>query len=133
MSEGQHNQRLRSMSDNQKYSAIYLKFMSLLQAVRGMSNFSSIDPVEDHLLNMLASSWHQGKQITVLEAMHLSEIISPTTLHRRLMSLRSKGLLSLQTSETDNRVKYVIPTNLTDKYFSALGSALVCAQQEGEA
>ena len=119
------------MSENQKYSAIYLKFLSLHQAVREMSHFSTIDPVEDHLLRMLANVWHQEKQITVLEAMHLSENISPTTLHRRLMSLRSKDLISLQVSKSDNRVKYVIPTNLTQTYFAALGSAMVCAQKQG--
>ena len=95
-----------------------------------MPIFSAIDPVEENLLNMLASRWHEDKKITVLEAMNLSANFSNTTLHRRLMSLRSKGLIALQVSKIDSRVKYVLPTDLTQAYFAKLGSALVFAQEE---
>ena len=125
-----HNPRLRSMSENNKYSAIYLKFLSLTQSVRDRPNFSSIDPVEEHLLNMLAGSWYQDKKIKVLEVMSLPANISSTTLHRRLMCLRSKGLIALEVSEADSRVKYVIPTDLTQEYFAELGRALVATDQE---
>jgi len=47
-----------------------------------MPSFASIDPVEEHLLTMLASFWHQDKKITVVEAMTLSTKISNTTLQR---------------------------------------------------
>jgi hypothetical protein len=118
------------MSELKKYSAIYLKFLNLSKTVREMPIFSAIDPVEENLLNMLASRWHEDKKITVLEAMNLSANFSNTTLHRRLMSLRSKGLIALQVSKIDSRVKYVLPTDLTQAYFAKLGSALVFAQEE---
>ena len=53
------------MSELKKYSAIYLKFLNLSKTVREMPIFSAIDPVEENLLNMLASSWHEDKKITV--------------------------------------------------------------------
>lgn len=118
------------MSENKEYSVIYLKFLNLYKMVREMPNFSSIEPAEEHLLNMIAGLWYQDKKITVLEAMNLSANISSTTLHRRLTSLRSKGWISLQGSEIDNRVKYVIPTELTKKYFATIGRTLVSAQQD---
>ena len=100
--------------------------------VREMPYFPDIDPVDEHLLSVLGSLWHQDKAITVLEAMNLSAHLSNTTQHRRLMSLRMKGLIALQVSEFDCRVKHVIPTLLTYKYFAALGSALMSAQVEGD-
>ncbi len=117
------------MSDNKKDYVTYLKFLSLSQQIREMPSFASIDPVEEHLLTMLASFWHHDKKITVLEAMNLSTKISSTTLHRRLISLRSKGLIALKVSELDSRVKYVISTDLTQKYLATLGRALATAQQ----
>lgn len=117
------------MSDNKNDYVAYLKFLSLAQQIRGMPSFASIDPVEDHLLTMLANCWHRDKKITVLEAMNLSTKISKTTLHRRLKSLRSKGLIELKVSEFDSRVKYVISTDLTQKYLATLGRALATAQQ----
>jgi DNA-binding transcriptional ArsR family regulator len=117
------------MSENKKYSAIYLNFLNLTQTVREMPNFPAIDPVEEYLLNMLASLWHQDKKIKVLEAMSLNAKISSTTLHRRLMCLRSKGLIALEVSERDSRIKYVSPTDLTQEYFAALGRALVATEQ----
>jgi DNA-binding MarR family transcriptional regulator len=121
------------MSENKRYSVVYLKFLNLYQATRETPLFSSIDPVEERLLGMLASLWHQGKKITVLQAMSLPANISSTTLHRRLVSLRSKGLIALQVSENDNRVKYIISTELTQKYFAALGRALVFSQLDSSA
>jgi DNA-binding MarR family transcriptional regulator len=117
------------MSDNKNDYVTYLKFLSLSQQVREMPSFASIDPVEEHLLTMLASFWHQDKKITVVEAMTLSTKISKTTLHRRLTSLRSKGLIAHKVSEFDGRVKYVISTDLTQKYLGTLGRALATAQQ----
>lgn len=118
------------MSEDKRYSVICLRFLSLSEATRKIPIFSAIEPVEERLLCVLASLWHQEKKITVLQAMSLQVNISSTTLHRRLMSLRSKGLIALQVSESDNRVKFVIPTDLTQKYFAALGRALVLAQRD---
>ena len=117
------------MADHKKYSLAYLKFLNLIQAIKEMPAFGSIDPVEERLLNMLAGVWHAGKKITVLEAMNLSPDISTTTAHRRLKTLRSKGLIALNTDDIDNRVKYVVGTALSEKYFASLGQAMARAQQ----
>lgn len=112
------------MSDPNNYSAVYLRFLNLMQAIRSLPSFPHVDPVEERLLNALAALWHKGNRVTVLEAMALPVDVSPTTLHRRLKSLRSKGLLSLQTDATDTRIKYVVPTAQTEEYFGTLGRCL---------
>jgi DNA-binding MarR family transcriptional regulator len=112
------------MNDQTKYSAVYLRFLNLMQAIKTLPTFPDVDPVEERLLNALAAIWHRGAKVTVLEAMALPIDVSPTTLHRRLKSLRNKGLLSLQTDATDTRIKYVVATEQTDEYFGTLGRCL---------
>jgi len=112
------------MESDLQLSATYLRFLNLAQAIRTMPTFPSLDPVEERLLNALAAAWHSGRHVTVLEAMGMSLEVSPTTLHRRLKSLRSKGLLALKTDDVDSRVKYVVSTDKTNQYFTAFGKCL---------
>ena len=112
------------MKTDSNLSATYLRFLNLIQAIRALPTFPTIDPVEERLLNALAAVWHTGRKVTVLEAMAMALDVSPTTLHRRLKSLRAKGLLALKTDDVDSRVKYVVATDNTDQYFSVLGKCL---------
>jgi hypothetical protein len=105
-------------------SSTYLKFLSLVQAIRDLPGFPSIDPVEERLLNLFAAAWHVGRKITVLEAMGMLSDISASTAHRRLKQLRQKGMLTLEPDELDNRIKYVVPTSLATQYFAKLGECL---------
>ena len=42
----------------------------------------------------------------------MSKEISPSTVHRRLKTLRAKGMIMLVNDTTDSRTKYVMPTPL---------------------
>ena len=119
------------MLKESKHSLTYLRFLNLVGAIRQIPTFPALDPVEDLLLTLLASAWHQEKKITVLEAMGLTHNISATTAHRRLKTLRKKGMIELDIDKIDSRVKYVVPTPLTKQYFVALGAAIDKAQQAG--
>ena len=117
------------MKNDSQASATYIRFLNLIQAIRELPTFPRVDPVEERLLNALAASWHDNQRVTVLEAMKLAVDVSPTTLHRRLKSLRKKGLLALKVDEVDTRVKYVVATEKTDAYFAAFGKCLAEARQ----
>jgi hypothetical protein len=117
------------MVNQSKYSATYLRFLNLVQAIREIPTFPVMDPVEERLLTMLAGVWHLEKKISVLEAMSLTNEISATTAHRRLKTLRKKGMIDLDIDQTDSRVKYVVPTALAKQYFTTLGQALDKAQR----
>ena len=113
------------MPNHQKqYSQIYLKFLQLVQAVRQLPDFPALDPVEERLLNLFATVWQTEQKITVLQAMGMSTDVSSTTAHRRLKSLRQKGVLTLESDLIDNRIKYVMPTPMTHQYFAQLGRCL---------
>lgn len=112
------------MSAQSSHSSTYLRFLNLVQGVRALPDFPVLDPVEERLLNLFATVWHSGKQITVLQAMGMSTDVSSTTAHRRLKSLRKKGVITLVADEADNRIKYVQPTDVAQQYFSQLGQCL---------
>jgi predicted transcriptional regulator len=108
-------------------NSAYLKFINLVQALREMPTFPVIDATEERLLHQLESAWVTGKQVTVLEAMQMDAETSPATVHRRLKTLRKKGLITLTVDESDNRVKYVSATALAAEYFAQLNNALIAA------
>jgi len=116
------------MSAKSLHSSAYLRFLNLVQGVRALPDFPVLDPVEERLLNLFATVWHDGKQITVLQAMGMSTDVSSTTAHRRLKSMRKKGVIILVADEADNRIKYVQPTDVAQQYFSQLGQCMSQAQ-----
>ncbi len=111
------------------YSGCYLKFLNLVNGVRQQPSFPDMDAVEERMLNLFAATWQSGRPITVLQAMGMVTEKSSTTAHRRLKSLRKKGLIALNIDEVDNRIKYVVHTDLTIQYFGQLGQCMEQAQQ----
>jgi DNA-binding MarR family transcriptional regulator len=108
----------------------YTRFVHLARAVRQLPGNPTLDAVEERVLEALAAAWGQGQKVTVLQAMSMADDSSPTTVHRRLKSLRKKGFIGLHEDETDNRVKFIQPTAQADEYFSRLGQCLQTACQE---
>ncbi len=103
----------------------YLNFLRISADVRKSSAFPQLDLPEERLLDLLATYWSTGKKITVLKAMQMSSDASSTTVHRRLKTLRLKGMLELEMDEDDNRVKYIISTQLSRDYLSQLGKSVI--------
>jgi DNA-binding HxlR family transcriptional regulator len=118
------------VSKFQNQSNTYTKFLKLVQAIRDLPTFPALDPVEERLLNQLAGKWHVGEEVTVLQAMQMSPDVSSATVHRRLKTLRQKGMLTLTGHETDNRIRYIAPTELTNKYFAKMGQCLDMALRD---
>ncbi len=109
------------------YCQIYLRFLNFSQAVRQSPAYPNLDLAEERLLDQLAASWCSGKRITVVKAMQMSPDASSTTVHRRLKTLRLKGMLDLEMDEDDNRVKYIVSTDLSRHYLGKLGESVVQA------
>jgi DNA-binding MarR family transcriptional regulator len=110
-------------------SSAYLRFLNLAQAVNSQWAGADVDLVALRLLEAVAIAHTADAPLTVTQAMALSAIASPATLHRKLDQLRESGLIE-QTFEGDNRrTKYLITTTAAAKYFDQLGKALVIASQ----
>lgn len=110
------------------HSQAFLRFLNLVQAVQKLPDFPKLDPVEERLLHLFGTAWHVEQKITVLQAMAIYGDVSSTTAHRRLKSLRQKGIITLVSDLVDTRIKYVMPTPLSSRYFAQMGKCLDDAQ-----
>lgn len=102
----------------------YLRFLNLASAIRGLPSLPALDPVEERLLNGLASLLGAGEDVTVLQAMNGAGDSSPSTVHRRLKALHSKGLIRYAEKPGDQRTKYIQLTPLAQQYFAALSRCI---------
>ena len=109
---------------NDSFSQTYTQYLMQVQAVSRLPRFPKLDAVENRMLGILASRWHEGKPITVLEAMVMLPEISTNTAHRRLTILRKKGMIDPVLNEEDRRIKYIVPTKATHRYFAQLGQCM---------
>lgn len=71
----------------------YLRFLSLAQTLDAAS-VSTVDETARHLLQLIALRHAQGNALTVTEAMAMSTVASPATIHRKLDALREAGLIA---------------------------------------
>ncbi|SAK83063.1 hypothetical protein AWB76_05698 [Caballeronia temeraria] len=108
----------------------YFRFLNLAQAVQALPSVPKLDAAEERLLEALTASWHAGHTLTVTETMALSVAGAPATVHRKLTSLRKQGLVSVDESSDDLRVKTVVPTRKALDYFEKLAACLDDAKKK---
>lgn len=111
---------------------IYLRFLQLVEAVRGLPSLTPLDPLEERLLALVANAGQKQERLSVRDMMARSELGSPATVHARLKSMRMKGWILLADTE-DARRKQVELTQDAMRYFDRLSSCLLqAAQGSGE-
>jgi DNA-binding MarR family transcriptional regulator len=98
----------------------YLRFLQLVELVDGLRPRSQLDKFEEHLLNHIALSAAQGRDLLVKDLICLQKIGSLATLHNRIKSLVASGYIRLVTDDVDIRKKHVVITAKTNKYFEKL-------------
>ena len=109
-------------------SKLYLRFLHIARAVEIQNTpIKNIDSTALLLLNEIAVQHLDGKNITVTEAMLLSNIASPATVHRKLDELREAGLIEQVFEGKNRRTKYLVPTKEADTYFSKMSKAITSA------
>jgi hypothetical protein len=107
---------------------LYLRFLRIARDVDVRKTpVKNIDSTALLLLNEIAVQHHEGKNITVTQAMLLSNIASPATVHRKLDELREAGLIEQVFEGKNRRTKYLIPTKETDSYFAKMSKAITNA------
>ncbi|KND56807.1 hypothetical protein BSCH_01394 [Candidatus Paraburkholderia schumanniana] len=103
----------------------YFRFLNLAQAVQALPSVPKLDAAEERLLEALTASWHAGHSLTVTETMALSVAGAPATVHRKLTSLKKQqGLVSVDESSDNLRIKTVAPTRKALEYFEKLAACL---------
>jgi DNA-binding MarR family transcriptional regulator len=113
--------------DNTQQSPLataYFRFLQLARAVDTLPEGSELDANELALLESVVLHWHEGNPMTVRQAIGLSTLGSPATLHKRITRLRQKGLLENHSEPGDRRAKFLLPTPQALEYFHRLGQTM---------
>lgn len=105
---------------------IYLRFLKLAEAVRGLPSLPALDPLEERILQLVARINLAQERLCVRDLIGTSELGSPATLHARLKSMRQKGWITLSDTE-DARRKQVELTSAAMNHFDKLSECLVQA------
>jgi len=105
---------------------IYLRFLQLTEALRGLPALPSLDPLEERILELVARAAQAKERLSVRDLMGKSELGSPATLHARLKSMRDKGWIALSDTE-DTRRKQVELTQAALRHFDKLSECLLKA------
>ena len=109
----------------------YLRFLQLAKAIQNLPDAPLLDANENALLEAIALRWYEQKPMTVREAIALSELGSPATLHKRITRLRDRDLVKTFSQADDKRAKFLIPTEkslaMFNDYGKKMSSALTAA------
>ena len=105
-------------------ASAYFRFLQLARAVEALPDGSPMDANESALLEAVVLRWHEGHAMTVREAINLTALGSPATLHKRITRLRNKDMLTTYSEVGDRRAKFLIPTPQALDYFDRLGQSL---------
>ncbi|MGN6083221.1 winged helix-turn-helix domain-containing protein [Trinickia sp.] len=105
---------------------IYLRFLQLTEALRGLPALPALDPLEEKILEFVARTTQKNDRLSVRDMMAQSQLGSPATLHARVTSMREKGWLTLSDTE-DTRRKQIELTPAALKHFDKLAEAFAKA------
>jgi DNA-binding MarR family transcriptional regulator len=106
---------------------VYLRFLQLAKAIQSLPDAPLLDANENALLEAIALRWFENKPMTVREAIGLSELGSPATLHKRITRLRNRDLVETFSQADDKRAKFLIPTEKTLAMFNDYGKKMSAA------
>src|SRR6476660_9835590 len=105
---------------------IYLRFLQLAEAIRGLPSLPSLDPLEERILAMVARAGKEQQRLRVRDMMAKEELGAPATIHTRLKSMREKGWIMLTDTE-DTRRKQIELTQAALLHFDKLSKCMLQA------
>lgn len=114
------------MSPAKRPADIYMRFLQLAEALRGLPSLPALDPLEERILAIVARARQDEERLSVRDMMGKKELGAPATVHSRLTSMREKGWLILADTE-DTRRKQVELTQAALLYFDKLSKCMVKA------
>jgi len=84
-----------------------------------------INPTTLLLLHLVAVKNIEKKPLTITEAMSLSGVGSPATIHRKLDQLRDANLIESVFIGSNRRTKYIKTSKEANVYFEKLSDAMI--------
>jgi hypothetical protein len=117
------------MTTPKRPADIYLRFLQLAEALRGLPSLPALDPLEERILAIVARAGKEDQRLSVRDMMGRKELGSPATLHNRLTSMREKGWIMLSDTE-DTRRKQIELTQAALLHFDKLSKCLMQAAKQ---
>ncbi|WP_395402204.1 winged helix-turn-helix domain-containing protein [Pseudoduganella sp. UC29_106] len=114
------------MTTPKRPADIYLRFLQLAEALRGLPALPALDPLEERILAIVARAGKEDQRLSVRDMMAKKELGSPATLHNRLTSMREKGWIMLSDTE-DTRRKQIELTQAALLHFDKLSKCMLQA------
>ena len=108
---------------------IYLRFLQLAEAVRGLPSLPALEPLEEKILEIIAHARLKQERLSVKDLMGKRELGSPAMLHGRLKSMREKGWILLAETE-DARRKQLELSKAALTHFDKLSKCLLKAAKQ---
>ncbi|MGB9107562.1 MAG: winged helix-turn-helix domain-containing protein [Telluria sp.] len=105
---------------------LYLRFLQLSEALRGLPSLPELDPLEERILALVARARQEDQRLSVRDMMAKDQLGSPATVHNRLKSMREKGWIMLSDTE-DSRRKQVELTQAALLHFDKLSQCMLHA------
>jgi DNA-binding MarR family transcriptional regulator len=102
---------------------VYLRFLQLSEAIRGLPSLPPLDPLEERILAFVASARQQQARLSVRDMMGKSELGAPATIHGRLKSMREKGWIALADTD-DARRKQIDLTRAALQHMARLSRCM---------
>ena len=118
------------MTSPKRPADIYMRFLQLADALRGLPSLPALDPLEERILVIVARASQTEERLSVRDMMGKKELGAPATLHSRLTSMREKGWIMLSDTE-DTRRKQIELTQAAWLHFDKLSKCLVQAAERG--
>ncbi|MCA1246028.1 winged helix-turn-helix domain-containing protein [Massilia oculi] len=119
------------MTTPKRPADIYLRFLQLAEALRGLPSLPPLDPLEERILAIVARARQEEGRLSVRDMMAKHELGAPATVHSRLKSMREKGWLMLTDTE-DARRKQIELTQAALLHFDKLSTCLVQAAAQSD-
>ena len=105
---------------------IYVRFLQLSEALRGLPSLPELDPLEERILALVARAAQTDERLSVRDVMGNQDLGAPATVHNRLKSMRQKGWIMLADTE-DTRRKRIELTQAALQHFDRLSACMLRA------
>ncbi len=100
------------------------QFFKVMHAFESKQPFARIGIDAMKLLEHIALQHANGRPLTVTEAMKLTSIASPSSIHKKIEKLRGEDLISHQYADTNRRTKYLMPSAYALKILAEMDHTL---------
>ncbi len=117
-----------SMKKPTRPADIYLRFLQLAEALRGLPTLPALDPLEERILSLIARA-SDTQRLSVRDMMGMQQFGAPATVHTRLKSMREKGWIVLSDT-ADARRKQIELTPAALQHFDQLSGCLMQAAKD---